>query len=125
MLVYAFSHGMSFSGGIIFYCYAGYKLLKRSATTYKWVTRGLWLFLSLLVAASLVVTILTVQFVLTDGLSFGLEEYSSWLIVIAYVPVIPVLVALLYHPDTRKEFGLAEAGKSVLTLYLGLRRALV
>ena len=123
MIIYAIFHRIGFSGGSIFYCYAGYKLLKRSATTYKWVTGGLWLFLSLLVAGLSVITILSMQFVLTDGLSPDLEEYSSWLIVAAYFFVIPVLVALLYHPDTRKEFGLAEAGTSVWTLYLGLPRA--
>lgn len=123
MLVYAVFHQLSFSGGSVVYCYAGYKLLKRSATTYKWVTRGLWLVLTLLAAGLLITAMLGMQLVLTEGLFLGLEDYSSWLILVLYVVVIPVLVALLYHPETRREFGLAEAGKSVWTLYMGLPRA--
>jgi len=125
MFVYAIVHQVNFSGGSIFYCYAGYKLLRRSTIAYKWVIGMLWLFLGLLVAGLLAIVILGVYFSLTDRLTVDLEEYSSWSIATIYFVVIPVLVGLLYHPSTRKEFGLAEAGASMWTLYLGLPRASV
>src|SRR5258708_22106873 len=41
LLVYAFLHKISFGGGVLFYVYVGYKLLKRDAKVYKYTTRGL------------------------------------------------------------------------------------
>ena len=123
VLVCAIWYKFSFSGGSLFYCYAGYRLLKRSAATYKYVTRGLLVFLVLVTAGLLFIVALGVDVILADGISVELEEYGSWLILVPYFILVPLLTALLYHPDTRAEFGLAELGKSAWTLYLGRPRA--
>ena len=52
LLVYAILRGTGFSGGSLFYCYAGYKLLKRSTSIYRYVAGALWIFLALLLAAA-------------------------------------------------------------------------
>src|SRR5258708_19171775 len=51
LLVYAFLHKISFGGGVLFYVYVGYKLLKRDAKVYKYTTRGLLAGLVLVAAA--------------------------------------------------------------------------
>jgi len=122
MLVYAIMKQFSFSGGSLFYCYAGYKLLQSSSITYKWVTRGIALFLALLLAGLLCVIATAGQYALSEGIAFELEVESSWLIAAVYFLIVPLLAALLCHPETRMEFGLPPRG-SVWTLYLGWPRA--
>lgn len=123
LLAYAISHHIGFAGGSLFYVYVGYKLLKRSVAVYKYVTKGLLVFLTLLAAAILSIIAWGVYFLSVDGLSLAFELDGLGLaIAAAYFVLIPTLAALLYHPDTRSEFGLAEMGTSASTLYLGLRR---
>src|SRR5258708_166943 len=122
LLVYAFLHKISFGGGVLFYVYVGYKLLKRDAKVYKYTTRGLLAGLGLVAAAFTCLIVLGADLALTQGLSLELEAGGFAWIAAVYLVVIPILAFLLYHPDTRSEFGLPEVGRSQWTLYLGGRR---
>jgi len=124
ILVHAILHESSFSGGSLIYCYVGYKLLNRSHAIYKWVTRILLLYLSLLIAGLLAATIFSAQFMLARDLSIGLHGDPMMLTVALYLLFIPLVAALLYHPDTRSQFGIKEPNKSPWTLYMGVPRAL-
>lgn len=123
LIIYAILNGVGFSGGSIFYIYAGFQLRKRSATAYKYVTRGLLVALALMVGALLSMTLIGVQLAFTKGLSIELQHWEFVLLGAIYFIAVPVLVALLYHPDTRAEFGLDQVGDSGRILYLDLPRA--
>jgi hypothetical protein len=124
LFAYAIWRHENFSGGSLFYVYAGYKLLKGSARAYKFVTNGLLMFLSLMVTAILSIIAWSVYFLSTNGLSFAFKPGGLELATVAaYFVLIPVLIALLYHPETRSEFGIAQTGTAVRTLYMGLPRA--
>lgn len=123
LIIYAILNGVGFSGGSIFYIYAGARLRKRSATAYKYVTWGLLIALALMVGALLTMTLFAVQVAFTKSLSIEVQHWEYVLLGVIYFITVPVLTALLYHPDTRAEFGLDEAGDSFRILYLDLPRA--
>lgn len=124
MLIYAFVAEASFAGGGPFYCYVGYKLLKKNASTYKWTSRLAALGVAFFLAAPMSALTTGVQCAFANAVQCGWDAATGWLIVLPYLLVTLVLVALLFHPSTRIDLALPARGTSLWTLYLGASRAL-
>jgi hypothetical protein len=120
-LIAAIFNKTSFAGGSILYIYAGWRLSRKDARTYNVVVIWLSVFLALLVGGVFFSGVNAIQIALTPGLHLDVTGDLPLLFVgFVYIAVIPVLLALLFHPATRNEFGKPIRGTSPWTLYLSV-----
>src|SRR5258708_9775299 len=101
LLVYAFLHKISFGGGVLFYVYVGYKLLKRDAKVYKYTTRGLLAGLVLVAASVTCLILVGAGFALTQRLSLELEAGGCSCVAPGYRTCVSVFAVLLCPPVPR------------------------
>src|SRR5258708_31145813 len=98
LLVYAFLHKISFGGGVLFYVYVGYKLLKRDAKVYKYTTRGLLAGLVLVAAAVTCLLLLRADLGLPPGVFLGLEGRGVVWGAARFLLCVSHFAVLLSHP---------------------------
>jgi len=109
LLIWALISNGSFSGGAFLYIIAGLSLLKKNTTDYK-VVLFILTCISALIPAAIAMSALTAFQVVTatdiplswKGFGFG----GASIVVILYILMVSVLLALLYHPHTRKILSL-------------------
>jgi hypothetical protein len=120
----AIKYGFSFGGGSIVYVYVGYRLLKRNPQTYKTVTRVLTAVLAVLISGVWLL-LLIVAYTSTSEIGMSLSlPVTTTAVAIAYSVIAATLSYLLFHPETRREVGLEQAGLTPWVLYLTKRRAI-
>ncbi len=120
----AVKYGFSFGGGSIIYVYVGYRLLKRNPQTYKTVTRVLTAVLAVLMSVVWFL-LLIAAYTTTSGIGMNLSlPVATTAAAIAYSGVVTTLSYLLFHPETRCDLSLEQAGLNPWILHLTKRRAI-
>lgn len=125
LLLAAIGSGYFFSGGCVFYVWAGWKLLRRSQKTYRYVVHGASVLLALVLASYIGGFLLIIQFVTVRAVAMFYAP-AEWLPFATFAYSLPVawLVYSLQHPHTRALFDLPPTDGYPGILFLQRRVAL-